>query len=69
MSARQSGNGLANQRGKDAARAAFMKKHPGMFPDSVSKTKGHMGGCRTDGTHEAKGIWAVSRKGGLTKVR
>lgn len=57
MAATRSENG-ASRRGKDVARAAFMKKHPGMFPDSISKPKGHMGGCRTDGTHLAK-AWVM----------
>lgn len=30
-------DGAANNRAKNAAMAAYMKKHPGSFPDSVMK--------------------------------
>lgn len=37
MGASNSGGGKANRRGKDQAQAAYMKAHPGRFPDSESR--------------------------------
>ena len=35
--ATSSGSGKSNNRNADQARAAWMEKHPGQFPDSVRK--------------------------------
>ena len=53
---------LADTKVKDQARAAFMKKNPGQFPDSISQRLGWMRGCKHDGTHDAKRM-AVTLKG------
>lgn len=52
MSASNSGGGKANGKAADQARAAYMQKHPGQFPDSVSKG-GHRG-CGIQDRERAK---------------
>ena len=37
MGAKNSGGGKANSKAQDSARAAYMKKHPGQYPDSVKR--------------------------------
>ena len=72
------GDSKANNRAKDQARAAWMSKHPGQFPDSVMKTHKNVEPFRKFGDQrgrisERQWNWgflggALAYAAGLTKI-
>lgn len=74
--ATSSGSGKSNSRNADQARAAYMQKHPGQFPDSVRKEPGivrRLNGVAVTDRRNSKWEWGMlggmlAFKAGLSKM-